>query len=144
MNNQQPQIVESAKIFKAKQVICGPTFTCICTDGCYVYMYGSIGSVHNDGNSRRSSISRRTQSSPRKGAGNYPYTLPELEKYSTINVCCGSTFIAALTDIGEVFIFDDCLDLVKLPITHGVSVTSFSSTLDVVYGYARSQNYIYE
>ncbi|CAG9316164.1 unnamed protein product [Blepharisma stoltei] len=145
ISNQPPQIVESAKIFKAKQVICGPSFTCICTDGCYVYLYGIIGSAHNYTNSRRSSVVRRLSTpSPKKGAGNYPYTLPELEKYSTIFVCCGTNYIATLTDSGEVYVFDDCMDLVKLPVNYGNDINFIASTLEVVYGYSRNSNCMYE
>ncbi|CAG9330821.1 unnamed protein product [Blepharisma stoltei] len=145
INHQPPMIVESAKIFKAKQVLCGPSFTCICTDGCYVYLYGVIGSAHNYINSRRSSIVRRLPTgSPKKGSGNYPYTLPELEKYSITAVSCGNSFIVALTDSGEAYIFDDCMDLVKLPINYGDSITSIASTLDFAYGFSRSSSCIYE
>lgn len=54
--------------------------------------------------------------SKREGSGNQPYTLPELDKFFINSVTLGDNFVTVLDDLGAVFIFDDCMELIKLPV----------------------------
>lgn len=146
VSNQEPTLIESAKIFSAKQVICGEMFTCICTGGGYVYLYGNIGICHelvngrnSPGLNRQSLMRSFSPTFKRDTNGNYPYTLPELEHHFTTQIGAGDGFIAILTDTGEVYTFDDCMDLVKMPSTSRSFVKSISSNKHVIYGISKEE-----
>ncbi|CAG9336136.1 HERC5_1 [Blepharisma stoltei] len=146
--SQEPTLVESAKIFSAKQVICGESFTCICTGGGYVYLYGSIGTCHSNakGAPRQNLLRSFSPTFKKDNTGNYPYTLPELEHHFTTQVTSGSGFISVLTDTGEVFTFDECMDLVKMPAGSKSTVKIISSTKNIIYGIAKEdgEDVLYE
>ena len=137
-NNHQPSVVESARIFTVKRVVCGDTFTCICTGGGYVYMYGVVGSHQVRGSCRAGPLmkrlafnqasSPRSLTSPRRdGAKNHPYTLPELEQHFIAQVAAGDSFVAVLTDGGQVYVFDDCMELIKLPLSSHASIKTIAA-----------------
>lgn len=84
------------KDFVAKEISCSDTFFCICTDGGFAYFIGKIG---NHWKKDYLEIS----------------TFPELEELCVVNIACGLGFIAVLTDLHEVFLFDGCCVLSKLP-----------------------------
>ena len=64
------------------------------------------------------------RNTPRGETNLYPFTLPELEQYFINSICSGAGFLATLTDTGEVFIFDNCLELARLPIPSKSEVRS--------------------
>ena len=105
-----PKIVSSAKNYKSEEVICGDNYTCIRTDGCYLFIYGDIGRDHQ----------LRTSISPRKSfvvtkRENKPYSHPKLDTETVIQLVGCKTFIVALLENGEVYALDSCMKLVKFP-----------------------------
>lgn len=159
-NNHLPSVVESARIFTVKRVVCGDTYTCICTGGGYVYMYGVVCSHQARGTSRNAPLmkrlafnqasSPRSLASPRReGAKNHPYTLPELEQHFISQVAAGDSFVAVLTDGGQVYVFDDCMELIKLPLSTHATIKTIAAGDQCVYGilsnlYIEDENILYE
>ena len=150
VERQTPQLVESAKIFTAKQVLCGKLFTCVCTKGGYVYFYGNIGAQHSGIGSRFSPIMRKrvlagspTASSVRRDT-NYPYSHPELEHQFVTSIVVGDNFLGALNEEGQVFVFDECMDLVKLPVCNDAKIREIGATSSVIYGLSQDSRVVYE
>ena len=120
----KPGSVESARIFKAKEVACGENFTAVCTTGGYVYMYGVMGRhIHGPNHSPRllsrllsnQSLSLRGLSAPRsKGHENRPYTFPDGPSHFMTQVVAGANLLAVLTEEGRVMLMDECMEMVKL------------------------------
>lgn len=120
----KPGVVESARIFKAKEVACGEHFTAVCTTGGYVYMYGVMGRhIHGPHTSSRllsrlqanQSLSLRGLSAPRsKGHENRPYTFPDGPSYFMTGVAAGRDILAVLTEDGRVMVVDECLEMVRM------------------------------
>ena len=131
-----PSIVEDAKIFSSKQVVCGDAYTCVCTQGGYLYLYGAIGTVHPK-------RLQSPQASPQKKI-TAAYTIPELEKYFCTLVSGGLNYISILTELGEVFVVDECRDLVKLPLSEGVVIKQLASTNFSLYGLTKQGKTLYE
>jgi alpha-tubulin suppressor-like RCC1 family protein len=118
-----PKPVPSATIFSIKQVVCGMRSTNVLTHGGYVYTYGVI-SDH-----KRLSWSARA---------NYePYTIPDFERYFIRAVKCGDRFNVFVTDTGEVYAYDNCFEVVRLPVTKEIRIDQFvvaGERESVVYG----------
>lgn len=118
-NESEPGLVDTKKLFRASEVVCGDNFTGILTDGCYVYVYGTIGAKGNSRKSLKPCV---------------PSSHPELERMTAIQIVAGADFISVLIENGEVFAYDSCMDLVKLPLPQNVSIASIASTRYMVYG----------
>ena len=50
------------------------------------------------------------------------------------DICLGPDFLALLTEVGQVFCFDDCLDLVQLPSVSDSKVQSLGATTHSLFG----------
>ena len=96
---QLPTIVQSAKIFSVKQILCGYNYTAICTSGGFVYIYGSIAACPT------SSVKAKTSH----------YSVKGLEKLFVQQIVGCKDYVAVLTDNKDAYIFHDCLKVVKLP-----------------------------
>ncbi|CAG9326781.1 unnamed protein product [Blepharisma stoltei] len=142
---QSPQIVTKAEKFKINQILCGDTFTCICTDGCYVYIFGSLGNSHHHLRGRLISTPKPSIGLSQKSRDNKILTtVPDLERHAVISMCCGNGFVSVLTDLGEVFFFDDCLTLIKAPIYQDSIIEMISCTENAVYGIDKNNGLIFE
>ena len=87
--------------------MCGHKYTCIRTDGCYLLLYGEIGKIHSKNSfSPRKSINLSTKLGP--------FTNPQLDSESVIQVLGFSNFIVVITESKQVFAFDSCMQLVPL------------------------------
>lgn len=128
-----PTLVLSSRIFKSIQLVCGPKFTAIRTDGCYVHLYGELGYSHAPSN-------KLSETKSPKSSGSYSH--PELDKHSIVSISSGANFLVNLTDNGEVFVFDGCMDVVKLPIQSETRVSSIIAGEKVVWGL--SSSYLYK
>ena len=106
LHHGEPSAVLSSHQYKSLQVVCGSKFTSILTDGCYLHIYGDLGSSHT---STKHPISH----SPKSQAA---YSHNELDKHCIVEISAGNFFLSALSDLGEVFIFDSCMELIKLPL----------------------------
>ena len=120
----KPGSVESARIFKAKEVACGENFTAVCTTGGYVYVYGVMGR-HIHGPNRSSnllhrlhsnqSLSLRGLSVPRsKGHENRPYTFPDGPNYFMTKIAAGKDLLAVLSEEGRAMVVDECMEIVRM------------------------------
>ena len=147
--------MESAKIFKSKQVVCGECFTALLTTGGYIYLLGAIGShvqlrhgqnLHSVLMKRllkNQAVSTRGLSTPRRqGEENHPYTFPDVSSYFVNYLTAGATFIAALTDDGNALIADDCMDLIRLPSRERDHLHLLVAVNSVLYG--QSDSFVYE
>ena len=114
-------MIDNGNLFRAKEVVCGEYFTGILTDGCYVYVYGSIG------------IGQRTIKKVFK-TKNLPSSHPELERMTAIQIAAGKEFLCVLVESGEVYAYDNCMDLVKLPLPSGVGISSIACCRDMAFG----------
>jgi Regulator of chromosome condensation (RCC1) repeat len=115
------RLVNNSNLFRAKEVVCGNKFTGVLTDGCYVYVYGSMG----DGNK----INRRSLKNK-----NIPTSHPELERMTAIKIAAAVDYLCILVETGEVYAYDNCMDLVKLPVPQGVNIQQIACGKDIVYG----------
>lgn len=121
---QMPTRVETSNIFSVKQVVCGDTYTCTCTNGGYVYTYGRLGGHKATRNSLN-------QLSPSICA---PYSVPELEQHFAASISGCSSCVIVLSDAGLAFIFDDCAELVRLPTASNVGVKVLAGCGDTILG----------
>ena len=96
-----PSIVDSTSIFCITKVQCGAFCTIFSTSGGYLYTFGKIG--------RSSSCSEPLRKV------NEPYTIAQMENHFTADFAVGENFVAALTSEGEVYVYDDCRVLMKVP-----------------------------
>jgi hypothetical protein len=65
---------------------------------------------------------------------NTPHPVPELEQHFVTSVSAGSDFVVALTDLGYAFVFDDCVELVRLPTASNVAVRHIAAYDHLVLG----------
>lgn len=123
-----PGLVTSASIFWAKKVICGKTCTVFSTGGGHLYTFGKIG---------------KNPGCP-VGVGKQrdPCIVPEMEYHFTSDFTAGYNFVAALTSTGEVFIYDDCEIIIKIPMDQ--KVKAISSCQDTIYCIEKDTFYLYE
>ena len=107
LNCFEPELVPSCLAFKSVDVVCGEKFTCIRSEGCFIHIYGEIGYSH-------SIIEKKTVTKAHQRLRSFSH--PELDNYSVVQLVGGSKFISVLVETGEVYILDDCMDLIRLPI----------------------------
>lgn len=134
-----PAPVPSARVFTGKKLICSQKLTGLITTGGFLYLYGEIGG--HEGMVRQSLPSFRegisTNQSPK------PTILPGLREKYVENAEAGVNFLSVLTDTGEVYLSDACLDLVRLPVDSGTKITALGLLNTGVYGWAASQSVLY-
>lgn len=123
VNRQHPQIVQSAKMFSVKQIVCGNGFTVICTAGGFVYIYGRLASCQLA-----------------SGKLSNPHSIKGLEKMFTQQIVNCVEFIGVLTDNKEAFVIDSCLKLVKLPCKY----RSIAGCPSILYGISREDLCLHE
>ena len=82
--------------FVVKDLCCSDSFLCICTDGGFVYFLGKVG------NHCRKEYWELS-------------TFPMLEELCVVQVAAGDSFIAVMSEVGEVFLFDGCGVLTAVP-----------------------------
>ena len=95
---QLPTLVQNAKIFMIRQVLCGKDFTAFCTAGGFLFIYGQLPS---------SPCGIKKQKSP--------YTIPSLRSSFITHLTSCNSFLVLFSDNKEIFILDSCLELNKLP-----------------------------
>lgn len=134
-----PAPVPSARAFTGKKVACGQTLTALITTGGFLYLYGEIGG-HERG-------IRQSLRSLREGIGSNqtqkPTLLPGFREKYVENAEVGGNFLVVLTDLGEVYLFDSCLDLVRLPTETGTKITTIGLLDEGVYGQAEGLEVLY-
>ncbi|OMJ95074.1 hypothetical protein SteCoe_1613 [Stentor coeruleus] len=126
--NSNPTIVTSASIFWAKKVLCGKTCTVFSTGGGHLYTFGKIGK--NSG-CPIGVVKQRD-----------PSIVPEMEYHFTSDFTVGYNFVAALTSTGEVFLYDDCEIIIKIPMYQ--KVKAISCCQDTIYCIEKDTFYLYE
>ena len=88
--------VNDPKLFTCKDLLCRENFFVICTDGGFVYYQGTLGN-------HPSHVSRELTS------------FPELEEKCVIQIAASESFISIHTEQNELFAFDACHQLIKIP-----------------------------
>ena len=134
-----PAPVPSARVFTGKKLICSRKLTGLITTGGFLYIYGEIGG--HEGMVKQSLRSFREGISANQTPK--PTILPGLREKYVENAEAGTNFLAVLTDTGEVYLSDACLDLVRLPVETGAEITALGLLSAGVYGWAASQSVLY-
>ncbi|CAG9318485.1 unnamed protein product [Blepharisma stoltei] len=142
-----PLVIDKARNFSVIKIICGDSFTCMCTSGGYVYILGVIGSHHQSSkkseaflrSSQKSMQSPRGVLSPNREIKNAPYTLPELEQHFVVDISAGNEFIAVLSEEGAVYAFDDCMELYRLPSEENSKVKTIAACHRSIFGLTSEQ-----
>lgn len=137
-----PLMIDRAQRFSVKKVVCGNSFTCMCTGGGYVYILGVIGSHHQTSKrsqaflrtSQKSLQSPKGMTSSRREIKSLPYTISELEQHFITDISAGDEFLYALSDQGVIYAFDGCMDLVRLPSDENYLVKSIGSVNKTIFG----------
>ena len=93
--------INDYKNFTCKEIICKEQFFVICTDGGFVYYIGSLGNHSRKINNELDGFE-------------------ELEELCVLQIAAGEDFIAVLTENNEIFVFDGCNQLVKLPVNYKI------------------------
>ena len=134
-----PAPVPSARAFTGKKLACSQTLTALTTTGGFLYLYGEIGG-HEKG-------IRPSLRFCREGIGSNqtskPILLPGLREKYVENAVVGNNLIVALTDLGEVYLSDACLDLVRLPTETGTKIANIGVLDEGVYGQAEGLEVLY-
>lgn len=128
IDSETPQVVQSAKNYKSVDVVCGATFTCIRTDGCYIFIYGEIGKNHM---AKGSLSPRKSASLIKKDKG--PYSHPKLDSQTVVQVLGCTEYIAVVLENGEVCVFDNCMQLHRLN-TFGNNIESIVGNDNLIWG----------
>lgn len=89
--------INDYKLFTCKELICKSKFFALCTDGGFVYYTGTLGSHSRNSNKDL-------------------FTFEELEQLCVLQIAAGEDFISILTESSEIFVFDGCSQLIKLPV----------------------------
>lgn len=143
---QGPALVQSAEVYNGKGLVCGDQVTVVITSGGFLYMFGSIGG-HSMASGTTQSLRRlRTSFSRSLSAAvnnTRPLTLPGLQNKFVVSAAVGLSFLGILTDNGEVYFFDDCLDIVRLPTQSHSRLHSLGSTSSSLYSLSLSDRIIY-
>lgn len=126
--NSNPDLVTSAGIFWAKKVMCGKTCTVFSTGGGHLYTFGRIGKSSGCPNTLNKQMD--------------PCIVPEMEHHYISDFTAGNNFIGALTSTGEVFLYDDCRVLIKIPMDQ--KVKAICSCGDSVYCMEKDTFFLYE
>ena len=104
-----PKPVPSAQSYEATSVICGSNYTALLTSGGYLMIYGNISHNHlpvPHQSPRKSIISKES----------LPYSNPTLDLNPLVQIAGSKYFILALTENQDLFVFDGCMNLNKLPV----------------------------
>lgn len=123
-----PSLVEAASYFTITKLHCGETSTGFLTSGGHLYTFGRIQkSVHCSTGTYKSKD---------------PFILPELDYHYTKEFCLGKDFIVVLTEAGQVFLYDDCRVLIKIPVNS--EIKSIACSREAVYCVEKKSFVIYE
>lgn len=95
---QLPCLVQTAKIFLIRQVVCGTFFTAFCTAGGFVYIYGKLPKGDCE-------VVKARQ----------PFTVRGMCDHFIEELFCNQYFLVAVTDKREAYVVDACMNLKKLP-----------------------------
>ena len=120
----KPSIVNSACIFKSKQVACGNNCTAICTEAGYLYIYGKGKSCKNCG-----------------GVNAYPYTFETLRNYYIDKIYSFTNDIIALSDTGRCFVVGNCYCLKLLHSNE--KIDQIATCRNGIIGLNKEQNAVY-
>lgn len=131
-----PRLVDSARIFRCREVVCGATYTAISTSTGALYIYGSLTTQKRQ--FRHRPLPSRF---PILGQENRPYTFPEGSIILCGSLTAGIGFIAFLSREFLPTAVDHCLDLVKLPVREGDRVTHLSAISETLYGLSGNELY---
>lgn len=126
---QAPTRIEASSM-SVKQVVCGDTYTCTCTGGGYVYLYGRVGG-HK---------APKVEHAQASSASGVPYSVPELEQHFVLSIAGCLSCVVVLSDTGLAFMFDDCTELVRLPTASNVGVKAVVGCGDVILGLSGNVN----
>lgn len=143
---QGPALVQSAEVYNGKGLVCGDQATVVITSGGFLYMFGSIGGHSMTSGATQSLRRLRTSFSRSLSAAvnnTRPLTLPGLQNKFVIAAVAGLSFLGILTDNGEVYFFDDCLDIVRLPTQSHSRLHSLGSTASSLYSLSLSDRVLY-
>ena len=104
-----PRPVPSAQSYEATSVVCGSNYTALLTSGGYLMIYGSVSHNHlpvSHQSPRKSTVAKES----------LPYSNPTLDLSPVVQVAGSKHFILALTESQDLFVFDGCMSLTKLPV----------------------------
>ena len=100
LNERQPvTLVQTARIFLIRQVLCGKSFTAFCTAGGFVYVYGNLP------------VGECEEVRSRQ-----PYTIRGMCEHFIERMECNEHFLVTVTDKKEAFVVDACMNLKKIGI----------------------------
>ena len=114
-------------LFTVHEFECGNNYTLILTPGGYVYVIGQLGFTHHHTINHSTGI----------------ISPPELEKMCAVKARSGKNFVACLMETGDVYSFDGCMDLVKLPAPSYQKIEDIQIVGEKVLGFCES-NYLLE
>lgn len=143
---QGPALVQSAEVYNGKGLVCGDQATVVITSGGFLYMFGSIGGHSMTSGATQSLRRLRTSFSRSLSAAvnnTRPLTLPGLQNKFVVAAVVGMSFLGILTDNGEVYFFDDCLDIVRLPTQSHSRLHSLGSTATSLYSLSLADRVLY-
>lgn len=121
---QPPTLVQSAKIFSVKQILCGNKYTMIGTTGGFMYLYGTLSICHE------AKVPQQNQ----------PYSIKELEKLFIQQIVGCKDFVAVLTETKDAYVIHSCLIPLKLPNQYKVLAGSNST----IYGITKENSFLHE
>lgn len=99
-NNTHTPSLYSFEMFTIYKFDCGNNYTVVLTPGGYIYIIGRLGYTHDLGQIDNTGV----------------VCPSDLEKMCTVETKAGNCFVACLMENGDVYAFDGCMDLVKLPV----------------------------
>ena len=120
-----PHPVNSANIFKSKQVVCGEKYTAICTEAGFVYIYGQGKKCDKCG-----------------GVHGFPYTIDSLQNSFLEKIWPWKDAIVSLSDTGKCFVIGGCKCIESLAADdkiHQIAVCS-----DGIVGLGQDKNTLYK
>lgn len=123
-----PSLVEAASYFTITKLHCGDTCTGFLTSGGLLYTFGRIAN---------SSLCAEGAYKPKD-----PFIMPDLDYHYSKEFCIGKDFIVVLTEAGQVFLYDDCRVLIKIPVNS--EIKSVACSREAVYCAEKKSFVIYE
>ena len=128
LNERQPvTLVQTARIFLIRQVVCGKSFTAFCTAGGFVYVYGNLP------------VGECEEVRLRQ-----PYTIRGMCEYFIERMECNENFLVTVTDKKEAFVVDACMNLKKIGIDFSRIVCSGDGVLVIEKGDAVIHEFVPE
>lgn len=91
---------QSFELFTIQRFECGDNFSLLTTTGGYLYIIGQLGFTHKQ---------------PKTPAPIGAFSPPDIEKMCVTFSTAGYQFVVFINDRSEAFVFDGCLEIVKLP-----------------------------